>query len=112
GDGFIHIDQIDHCIEIEDTLPSLEVTAPNEIEKQIGQKVAELVEDGSCLQVGIGAIPNAVLDALRRHKNLGVHSEMWSDGILKLIQSGVIDNSQKVLHRGKTVSGFVIGSRA
>jgi 4-hydroxybutyrate CoA-transferase len=81
-------------------------------EKKIGALVAQLIEDGSCLQVGIGSIPNAILDSLQLHKNLGVHSEMWSDGVLKLIQSGVVNNSQKTILPGKTVSSFIIGSRA
>jgi acyl-CoA hydrolase len=77
----------------------------------IGSNVAGLIEDGSCLQIGIGTVPNAVLSALKGHRYLGVHSEMWSDGILELIRSGVVDNSRKTVHPGKTVSGFVLGSR-
>lgn len=112
GDGFIHISDIDHYIEVDQPLPDLTSREPNQRETEIGLRVAALVEDGSCLQVGIGAIPNAVLAALQNHRHLGVHSEMWSDGILKLILSGVVDNSLKKVHRGKTVSGFVFGSQA
>lgn len=112
GDGFIHIDEIDHYIEVDEPLPVPLFHESTAEEKRIGALVASLVENGSCLQVGIGTIPNAVLDALSSHKNLGVHSEMWSDGVLKLIQKGVVDNSQKLVHAGKTVSGFIFGSQA
>lgn len=110
GDGFIHIDSIDHYVEVDEPLPELVKRELTSDEKMIGQLTASLVEDGACLQVGIGTIPDAVLQALRGHHHLGIHSEMWSDGTLQLIKSGVIDNSRKQCHPGKTVSGFVIGS--
>lgn len=116
GDGFIHIDELDAYIEVDVPLPphshssTPEENAPEE--KAIGNHVASLIENGSCLQVGIGSIPNAVLAALVHHRHLGVHSEMWSDGVLKLLHSGCIDNSRKTVHPGKTVSSFVLGSRA
>lgn len=111
GDGFIHLDQLDAYIEVDEPLP---VVAKKEIsarDQKIAWHVASLIEDGACLQVGIGGIPDAVLYQLGGHKNLGVHSEMWSDGVLALIKSGVIDNSRKSNHPGKTVSTFVLGSK-
>lgn len=111
GDGFIHISEIDHYIEVDTPLYEFQSKNLGPIEMAIGQHVAELIEDGSCLQVGIGSIPDAVLAALHSHRRLGVHSEMWSDGILNLIRSGAIDNSEKSVHVGKTVSSFIIGSK-
>lgn len=111
GEGFIHIDSIDHYIEVDEPLSEPLKRELTIEEKTIGQLTATLVEDGACLQVGIGTIPDAVLQALNGHRHLGIHSEMWSDGALRLIKSGVIDNSQKQCHPGKTVSGFVVGSQ-
>lgn len=111
GDGFIHIDDVDAYVEVDVPLHEPKAHPLTEEEKAIGHNVASLIEDGACLQVGIGAIPDAVLASLKNHKRLGVHTEMWSDGMLELIKSGVVDNSQKKVHRGKTVSGFIIGSR-
>jgi acyl-CoA hydrolase len=82
-----------------------------EVENKIGNYVSELIEDGSTLQIGIGALPEAILSSLKGHKHLGVHSEMWSDGVLQLLELGIIDNSQKKVHPGKTVAGFAIGSQ-
>lgn len=110
GDGFIHIDDIDHYVEVDVPLHVPKAREPGAVEKAIGENVAGLVEDGSCLQVGIGAIPDAVLAALGNHRHLGIHSEMWSDGVLNLIRTGAIDNSCKKVHAGKCVSGFIIGS--
>jgi 4-hydroxybutyrate CoA-transferase len=74
--------------------------------------VASLIEDGATLQLGIGTIPNAVLAELGGHRHLGLHTEMWSDGALPLLRAGVIDNSAKVIHPGRSISGFVVGTRA
>jgi acyl-CoA hydrolase len=111
GDGFIHVDQIDHAIEINEPLPEEPVHVPSETESRIGLLASSLIENGSTLHVGIGAIPNSVLQSLRSHRHLGVHSEMWSDGVLDLIKRGVIDNSKKKTHRWRTVAGFITGSR-
>ncbi len=111
GDGFIHIDQIDRWIEVDDPLPEAPARAPSPEEQAIGKFVASMIEDGATVQAGIGAIPDAALRCLTRHRRLGLHTEMWSDGALELIQCGAVDNSQKVAHPGKTVSGFVMGSR-
>ena len=112
GDGDLHISQFDKVIEVDYELPTLHIPPPNEIESKIGKYVAELVEDGSTLQMGIGAIPNAALAAMTDHKELGIHTEMFSDGVLELVQKGVITNEHKVKHRNHIVSGFLMGSRA
>lgn len=112
GDGYVHIDELDHYVEVDEPLPEPKRVAISAEEKAIGRHVSALVDDGACLQVGIGTVPDAILDALAGHRHLGVHSEMWSDGILKLIKCGAIDNSRKRVHAGKTVSGFILGSKA
>lgn len=112
GDGFIHISQIHHFVEVDEPIPEVAPIPLREEEKTIGRLVAELIEDGSTLQIGIGAIPEAVLGALKGHRHLGIHTEMWADGALDLIQCGAVDNSLKTIHPGKTVSGFVIGTKA
>jgi 4-hydroxybutyrate CoA-transferase len=111
GDGLIHISEID--IQIEDTMPLPEVTYSDltDENKAIGKYICELIEDGSTLQMGIGAIPNAVLSYLGNHKNLGIHSEMFSDGVLPLIEKGVINGACKKKHPGKIVASFVVGSK-
>ncbi len=116
GDSFIHMSKIDYCTEVNEPLkelPQMEGDeTPEEIEiyKKIGAHVAGLVDDGSTLQLGIGRIPDAVVKFLTDRKHLGVHSEMVSDGIIPLIESGVITNQQKTLLPGKTVTSFVLGS--
>ena len=112
GDGFIHLDQIHHAIEVNDLLPEEIPTPPSDEEKAIAGLTAELVEDGSTLQMGIGSIPDAVLGALKHHRHLGIHTEMLTEGALELLRLGAVDNSQKKVHPGKTVSGFVLGTRA
>ena len=111
GDAFLHISNIDHAVEVDCPLDELPIPEITDIEKRIGEHCAEIIEDGACLQTGIGAIPNAVLAALKDHRNLGLHSEMWSDGALDLIECGAINNSNKKVHRGKTVSTFIMGTQ-
>ncbi len=111
GDGFVHIDQLDWLVEHDEPLPEVPVTVPSDEERAIGHHAAALVEDGATLQMGIGAVPDAVLASLKGHRHLGVHTEMWSDGLLPLLECGAVDNSQKVVHPGRTVSGFVVGTR-
>ena len=111
GDAMIPMSMIDIFCEDETPLMEAHFTAPDEIEQAIGHHVADLVEDGATLQMGIGAIPNAVLAQLGNHKNLGVHTEMYADGVLGLVEKGVIDNSQKVTDRGKLVATFLMGSQ-
>jgi len=111
GDAMIPMDMID--IFCEDNTPLIEAvpSEPNVIEKTIGNYVAELIEDGATLQMGIGAIPNAVLGMLGNHKNLGIHTEMFSDGILPLVEKGVVNGAEKNIDRGKIVSTFLMGSK-
>ena len=111
GDGLIHYSEIDAMVDGNFPLPEVILPEPNEVEHQIGQHVADLIEDGSTLQMGIGTIPNSVLAKLTRHKDLGVHTEMFSDGVIPLVESGVINNRLKAVHPGKIVSGFVFGSK-
>ncbi|RLB52102.1 MAG: 4-hydroxybutyrate CoA-transferase [Deltaproteobacteria bacterium] len=111
GDGFVHIDQLDWLVEHDEPLPEFPAPRPGEAEQAIGHHTAALVEDGATLQMGIGAVPDAVLAALKSHRHLGVHTEMWSDGLLPLLECGAVDNSRKIVHPGRTVSGFVMGTR-
>lgn len=111
GDGFLHISRINHWIEVDEALPESPRSVLHDDEAQVGKLAASLIEDGSTLQVGIGSIPDAILNYLKDRQHLGLHTEMWSDGALELIKCGAIDNSLKRVHAGKTVSGFVIGSK-
>lgn len=111
GDGLIHVSRFDSLVEVDEGLPTVELPPPSEIEMAIGKNVASLVEDGSTLQMGIGAIPNAALSQMGHLKNLGIHTEMFSDGILDLVAKGVINGSAKRTHPGKIISGFVMGSQ-
>ncbi len=111
GDGIIHISEINHAIEYDEPLPELEIPLLSEAELAIGRNVAALVEDGATLQMGIGAIPNAVLASLTNHKRLGVHTEVFSDGLIDLVEKGIVTNEQKRVHPGKIVAGFVMGAR-
>lgn len=111
GDGFIHMSRFHKFIEVTDPIPEPKAHALTSTDLNIGKQVANLVENGATLQVGIGAIPDAVLACLKGHKHLGIHTEMWSDRLLDLIECGAVDNSEKRVHRGKTVSSFLMGSR-
>lgn len=111
GDSLIHISKIDRLVEVDEPIHATSVLALSEKELQIGKNIAELVEDGATLQMGIGAIPNATLQCLTNHKDLGIHTEMFSDGVISLYEKGVINGKHKVKHRGKIVSSFVIGSK-
>lgn len=111
GDGFIHANRLNLVVEVNDELPEFHLPPMTDVERSIGHYVAELVEDGATLQMGIGAIPDAVLAALGNHKRLGVHTEMFSDGVIPLVQSGVITGEEKINHPGRIVAGFVMGSK-
>lgn len=111
GDGLIHIDRFAAFVEVDEKLPERIPCKVSEEERSIAQHVASLVEDGSTLQMGIGSIPDAITHELHGHKELGIHTEMWSDGTLGLIEKGVVTNEHKKVHRGKSVSGFMIGSQ-
>ena len=111
GDAMIPMSMIDIFVEDNTPLMPAHFSQPNEQEVAIGKYCAELIEDGACLQMGIGAIPNAVLAQLGNHKNLGIHTEMFADGVLPLVESGVINGANKKLDKGKMVSTFLMGSQ-
>lgn len=110
GDAIIPYKQLDYVYQEEQALPCCEPPTLSELHQRIGQHVSELIDDGDCLQMGIGAIPDAVLANLHQHRDLGVHTEMFSDGLLPLIDKGVVNNRRKKIHAGRTVTGFVLGS--
>ncbi len=111
GDALIPLSKIDVFVEEDKPLMEGHFTAPDEIESAIGRNCAAMIEDGACLQMGIGAIPNAVLAQLGGHKNLGIHTEMFADGVLPLIEKGVVNGSNKAIDKGKIVSTFLMGSQ-
>ncbi|TGK20532.1 acetyl-CoA hydrolase/transferase family protein [Leptospira stimsonii] len=111
GDGIVHIDQIHSFVEGNLPLHEHKSAPLTAIEIAIGKNVASLVEDGATLQMGIGAIPDAVLTCLTSHKDLGIHTEMFSDGVMDLVQKGIITGIHKKKHPGKIVSGFVMGTK-
>ncbi|MDE6870986.1 MAG: 4-hydroxybutyrate CoA-transferase [Bacteroidales bacterium] len=111
GQAMIPMSMIDIFVEGDTPLEPAHFSQPNEIETAIGKHCAELIDDGACLQMGIGAIPNAVLAQLGGHKNLGIHTEMFADGVLGLVEKGVINGSNKVTDKGKLVSTFLMGSQ-
>lgn len=112
GDGILHIDRLHHWYEEAREIPELPSAPVGPVERAIGRNVSSLIEDGATLQLGIGEIPNAVLAELGGHRHLGLHTEMWSDGALPLLRAGVIDNSRKAVHPGRSISGFLMGTRA
>lgn len=112
GDGFIHLDEVDFIIPHDEPLLEYRAAADDEVAQRIGGYVARLVEDGATIQVGYGSLPNAILANLGEKTHLGVHTELLSDGIVELIQRGVVDNSRKDLNRGKTVATFCMGTQA
>ncbi|MBL4663941.1 MAG: acetyl-CoA hydrolase/transferase family protein [Flavobacteriaceae bacterium] len=111
GDGIVHIRNIDFGVEVDHPIHVFPLTKPNEIEATIGKHVAGLVEDGATLQMGIGNIPNAVLSNLMNHQRLGVHTEMFSDGILPLVEKGIINGVEKEIKTGKIVTCFAMGTQ-
>lgn len=111
GDTFVHVSKIDKFVEASHPLYELGLPKIGEVEEAIGKNCAELIEDGATLQLGIGAIPDAVLHFLKDKKNLGIHSEMISDGVVDLYEAGVINNSEKGLHKGKMIVTFLMGSK-
>ncbi|MGB5314988.1 MAG: acetyl-CoA hydrolase/transferase C-terminal domain-containing protein [Robiginitalea sp.] len=111
GDGIIHISQLDALVEVDAPIHTYPMGVISETERQIGAHVASLIEDGATLQMGIGSIPNAVLQNLGGHKRLGVHTEMFSDGLLPLIEKGVVTGEEKEIKTGKIVTCFAAGSQ-
>jgi acyl-CoA hydrolase len=112
GQGFVHISKINALVWHVADLPEVDYSAgESDIVQKIGYNIASLIDDGATLQLGIGSIPDQVLKNLATHKNLGLHSEMFSDGVIPLIENGNIDNSRKKLNRGKSVTAFLTGTR-
>lgn len=111
GDSFVHLDDFDAVVEVDEALPEASVQATTAKHLAVGRHVAELIEDGATLQLGVGAIPNAVLALLGDRRDLGIHSEVVSDGVLDLVDSGVITGNRKTVNRGKIVVAFLNGSR-
>jgi acyl-CoA hydrolase len=111
GDGIIHYTEIDLFVECNTPIPTHSFGAPSELENKIGGFVASLIEDKSTLQMGIGSIPNAVLSRLTNHKNLGLHTEMFSDGVIDLILNDVINGNYKSINPGRALTTFLIGSK-
>ena len=109
GDGIVHLNNFDACVMVDEEIHEMNFVAPTESEKRIGKNIAEIIEDGSTLQMGIGGIPNAVLTYLDSHKDLGVHTEMFSEGIVDLVEKGVVNGARKKVNPYKIVSGFAMG---
>ena len=111
GDGIIHVTEIDYLVDVNTPIHAHEVEAFSKEEEKIGEYVASLIEDKSTLQMGIGSIPNAALSKLTHHKDLGLHTEMFSDGVIDLIESNVINGNYKGTNRGRALATFLIGSQ-
>lgn len=111
GDPVIHISKLAAAVEVDEPLVEVPTAVPTEKEIKIGGYIAELIPDGATLQIGVGGIPNAVIRALQNHKHLGLHTEAMTDGVLPLLEKGIIDNSQKVIEPGKSVASLALGSR-
>ncbi len=111
GEGIIHISELDVFVEIEEAIHEMYIPEPSEVEGKIGSYIAELIEDGSTLQMGIGVVPNAVLMRLMNHKNLGIHTEMLSDGVIDLILKDVINSNNKGVNEGRALATFLMGTK-
>lgn len=112
GDPTVHISKIDACVRCDTPLVEVPTTPPTEAEKRIGEFIAERIPNGATLQIGVGGIPNAVIQALSGHKHLGLHTEAMTDGVVPLLEKGIIDNSMKKVLPGKSVASLALGSRA
>ena len=111
GDSFVHFSRFEKLVEVSEDLPELKKKPFTEVERRIGHYIADLIEDGSTLQLGIGGIPDAVLSALKGKKDLGIHTEMVSDGIMEAIEQGIITGAKKTLHPHKVICTFILGSK-
>jgi len=110
GDSFIHISKIDRIVPVDYPLPEFLMAESSPVTDRIAQHIAGLIPDGATLQTGIGGIPDAVLKLLTSHKDLGIHTELFSDGIIDLIERGVITGERKTIHPGKVIAGFMLGT--
>ena len=111
GDSFIHVSRVNKIVEISEDLPQLEKKPFTEVERKIGHHIADLIDDGATLQLGIGGIPDAVLSALKGSKDLGIHTEMVSDGAVDIIEAGIITGAKKTFHPYKVIVTFLLGSK-
>lgn len=111
GDSFIHISKVDYLVPVSYRLPEVPQGTPGELEKRIAEHIVDLIPDGATMQMGIGAIPDAVLHFLEHKKDLGIHTELFSDGVIPLVDAGIINNERKTLHPGKILAGFILGSQ-
>lgn len=111
GDGILHVKEIDYLVRYDAPIYTESAKKAGEVEEKIGNYIAELIEDGSTLQMGIGSIPNAALSKMTHLEDLGIHTELLTDGVLDLIESGVINCSQKKVNKGKAVAAFMLGSQ-
>ena len=111
GDALVHLNKFDACVLVDEDIHEMKFVAPSKEEEAIGKNIAGIIDDGATLQMGIGGIPNAVLTYLGNHKNLGVHTEMFSEGIVDLVEKGIVNGSQKKVNPYKIISGFAMGTR-
>jgi 4-hydroxybutyrate CoA-transferase len=112
GDSFIHVSRVDAIVEHSEPIPELPPRPLTDVERQIGQNIRGLITDGSCIQMGIGGIPDAVFETLDGLKDLGIHTEMLSDGAMRAIERGIVTGARKTLHPGKVVITFALGTKA
>ncbi len=111
GDSFIHVSHLDHIVEVDYPIPEAPQGGSSKLHMRVGEHIAEMIPDGATLQMGIGSIPDAVLKNLGSHKDLGIHSELFSDGVIDMFERGVITCARKTFHPGKIVAGFLFGSK-
>jgi 4-hydroxybutyrate CoA-transferase len=111
GDSFIHVSRLTHIVPVSYPIVEVPQGSPGELQKQIACHIADLIPDGATMQMGIGEIPDAVLLYLRDKRDLGVHTELFSDGVIELIEAGAVTNAAKTIHRGKVIAGFALGSQ-
>lgn len=111
GDVQMHVDEVDYIVEVDYPIPELADVEPNEKDRTIGKIIAGMINDGDCIQLGIGGIPNAVAESLMDKKDLGIHTEMLTSGMVKLAKAGVINGSKKQTHKGKMVAAFAMGNK-
>ncbi len=111
GDSFIHVSKLNYAVEVDYPLPEAPQAGSTDAHRQIGKRIADLIPDGATMQLGIGSIPDAVLAQVIDKRDLGVHSELFSDGVIDLVERGVITNERKTLHPGKIIAGFLFGSQ-
>lgn len=111
GAAVKHISEFDYFVEYDEPLPEVPSAPLTDVERQIGKNCASLIHDGDCIQLGIGGIPNAICEELKHKKDLGLHSELVGDGVVDLLKSGVINNSKKQIHNGKTILGLAFGTK-